>query len=92
MGPGQTVEADPAEGAGPRSRRARLYRGLLAFSVSFLVVCTVSEIALWLVDDRADAVSAGAAALPEHWVELMNAGVFASIDDPVRRYAMNPAR
>jgi lysophospholipase L1-like esterase len=87
MGPGQSAEAEPRKTV---SRLARLYRGLFAFSVSFLVVCAAAEITLRLIDDRAEAVSAGTTALPRHWVDLMDAGVFGAIDDPVRRYAMNP--
>jgi lysophospholipase L1-like esterase len=67
-----------------------VYRGLLAFSLSFLAVCFLSELALRATGDRAAAIEAGASRLPQHWVELMDAGVFEPVDDPVRRYAMRP--
>lgn len=81
MDPGQTA---------PRSRLARLYRALLAFSLSFLAICLVGEVLLRVSGYRRKTVEEGTAGLPEHWVALMSQDVFVPIDDPVRRYAMNP--
>jgi lysophospholipase L1-like esterase len=74
----------------PRRLSRRIYRAALAFSLSFLLVCVASEIALRLVGDRDAAVAEGTASLPAYWVELMQARIFESVPDPVRRYAMKP--
>jgi len=53
-------------------------------------MCFLAEIGLRIAGDREQAVAEGLAKLPKPWLELLDAQLFESVDDPIRRYAMKP--
>lgn len=81
--------ADPAPGPfEPRFRRVR--RGLLASIFTIALLTLGLETYLRVSGHREDLVSGGVNRTNRRWMELLAAGVFEEVSDPVRHYAMRP--
>lgn len=87
MVPGSTEVSRTLE---THAKRTRLRRGCTVsiLTLGFLVLC--AELFLRLTDDRERALEAGTNRTNLRWLEVMQAGIFEELPDPVRRYAMRP--
>ena len=82
---------DSAETDRPRASRARrLRRALLAVTLGSLGALGLAEVALRVSGQRERSIAESTNRTNRRWLELMSAGVFESVDDDVRRYAMRP--
>jgi lysophospholipase L1-like esterase len=75
---------------GQRARGRRWRRGLIGSLLALAMALALGELVVRVTGDRERALAGTVNRTSRRWLELMRAGLFEEIDDPVRRYAMRP--
>ncbi|MEM7306189.1 MAG: SGNH/GDSL hydrolase family protein [Planctomycetota bacterium] len=76
--------------ANPTSRGTRLRRGLVVSIFTLALLTLAVEVYLRVTDFRESTMEAGVNRTNRRWVQLLGAGIFEEIGDPMRHYAMRP--